>query len=101
MKQIPKPLKPEGASTRDTDVEAKSARVVAQRGPFVDQATTAPLLREFYQRHAPERGEEHVQNVVRTGIPVAELNEKLRDKYGCDLTNFRDAPQRYLESAAE
>jgi len=76
----------------DDDLDpVKSVRLIAEQGPFVDQAT-AEQLRKFYKKFAPQKDEEHIIAIIRTGVSVATLNEKLREKYGCDLTDYETHP---------
>ena len=98
MKRMPRPAR----QRSEDDFDTKSARLVAMQGPFVDQSHAQPL-RDFYAKLAPQKDEEHVQAIVQSGIPVADLNQLLREKYGCDLDTFRTfkVPSKSNRAAVE
>lgn len=79
--------------------ELKSVRLVALQGPFVD-SKTAVLLSQFYAVHCPDNTdtEEKIATIIESGMEVKMLNDKLRLKYGKDLTDFR---QGEIPSSAE
>ena len=91
---IPAPLNPVQADDPTKrpgggdDVELKSARMVALVGPFVDP-TTGEQLRRFYKMVGAEIDEDKIKAICRSGMPLAELNQKLREKYdNKDLTSL-------------
>lgn len=88
IKQIPAPPKQAGEID---NIDKISARVVAIKGPFVD-AHTGELLRRFYAKHAPDKEDEwiaeHIKKIIASGMPIAGLNELLKDKYQADLRDL-------------
>jgi hypothetical protein len=88
IKQIPAPPKKPGEME---NVDKVSASFIAIKGPFVD-AKTGEQLRKFYGKYAPEKDEswinEHIQTILKSGMPIAELNELLQEKYKADLRDI-------------
>lgn len=86
--------RPEDLFSQD---ELKSARLVASQGPFVTEET-GKLLREFYEKYAPEKSNtEFINNIVHSGMELSMLNQKLRAKYNMDLDDFCVAEGKTLQ----